>query len=299
MLAALGRTAWLALRQPKHATGAAPATPGPLIEITRPPLPRDLIDDYLRHLGAEPRSYRGEVPPHFFPQFCFPALARTLESLPYPLMKVVNGGCRVEVLAPLPDNEPIHVSAQLEAIEDDGSRAILKQRVIAGTASTPQALRIEFTAIVPLGSGTKDKSEKSDKAAVKPAVKKDRPRVPDGVHEIAREHLRADAGLSFAKLTGDFNPIHWVPPYAKASGFNNVILHGFGTFARAWEGVVQHVLGGDVHAIETIEARLTRPLVLPHEIGIYVHGSELFVGDAPGGPAYLMGRFTTRSTFAS
>jgi acyl dehydratase len=200
------------------------------------------------------------------------------------LLKVVNGGCQVTVLAPLPDHEPIHTRAQLVSIEDDGSRAILTQRVTTGTASAPEALRIDFTAIVPLGKPEKDKS----------GEKKARPRVPHDAREIAREHLRADAGLSFAKLTGDFNPIHWVPPYAKASGFRNVILHGFGTLARAWEGVVRNALAGDVHAISSIEARLTRPLVLPHDIGLYVRGAEMFVGDAPDGPAYLTGRYATR-----
>jgi len=224
-----------------------------------------LIDAYVHHLGSDPKSYRGIVPPHLFPQWCMPALARTLEGLPYPIMRVVNGGCFVHVLAPMPDNEPITVRAQLTAIEDDGSRAVLKQTVITGTTSVPLALRIEFTAVVPLASGGDEKK---------------------------RELLSADAGLSFAKLTGDFNPIHWLPVYAKASGFRNVILHGFGTFARAWEGLTRGTLGGDVRAISSFEARLTRPLVLPHEVGLYTVGNEVFVGDAPGGPAYLTGTYT-------
>ena len=43
VIAALGRTAWLAMQQgrKKGAAPVAPATPGPLIEITRPPLPRE------------------------------------------------------------------------------------------------------------------------------------------------------------------------------------------------------------------------------------------------------------------
>jgi hypothetical protein len=33
---------------------------------------------------------------------------------------------------------------------------------------------------------------------------------------------------------------------------------------------------------------------LPHEVGVYVQGSELYVGDAEGGPAYLTGYFNAR-----
>lgn len=287
VLAALGRTALLALKQQRGSHGGASnfAVPGPEIVIERPPLSRELIDDYVRHLGGDPKSYRGIVPPHLFPQWTFPAIARTLEGLPYPILRVVNGGCAIEVLAAIPDNEPINVRARLSAIEDDGSRAVLKTSVITGTRSAPEALKIEFTSIVPLSSGADAK--KADGA------KKEKARVPQGAHEVTREQLSADAGLSFAKLTGDFNPIHWLPPYAKASGFRNVILHGFGTLARSWEGLTRGVLGGDVRAITSFEARLTRPLVLPHEIGLYTVGHEIYVGDAPGGPAYLVGKYST------
>jgi len=284
VLAALGRTALLAIKQQRASKPGASSfvVPGPEIVIERPPLPRDLIDDYVRHLGSDPKSYRGIVPPHLFPQWCFPALARTLEGLPYPILRVVNGGCSVQVLAPIPDGETIKVRAQLAAVEDDGSRAVLRIAVVTGTTSVPEALKIDFTSIVPL----------SNAADKKDGAKKDKARVPQVAHEVAREFLTADAGLSFAKLTGDFNPIHWLPPYAKASGFRNVILHGFGTFARSWEGIIRGVLGGDVRAVTSFEGRFTRPLVLPHEIGLYTVGREIYVGDNPGGPAYMTGRYS-------
>jgi acyl dehydratase len=118
--------------------------------------------------------------------------------------------------------------------------------------------------------------------------------VPEDAREIGRVHLAHDAGLSFAKLTGDINPIHWVPAYARASGFPDVILHGFGTLARTWEALNRGVFSGDVRALASLECRLTRPLVLPHDVSFYVRGREVFVADAPLGPAYLTGTFTIR-----
>ena len=61
---------------------------------------------------------------------------------------------------------------------------------------------------------------------------KDRATVPLAVREIAFARLRSDACLYVAKMTGDFNPIHWIPGAAHASGFRSVILHGFSTLAR-------------------------------------------------------------------
>jgi hypothetical protein len=146
----------------------------------------------------------------------------------------------------------------------------------------------EIYAFVPLAKPSKNGSNGGGKPA-----KSEKPRVPEGCHEIAFSKLGADAGLSFAKLTGDFNPIHWVGPYARASGFRNVILHGFGTFARACESLNRGLLGGDVRKLKLLEAKFTRPLVLPHAVGVYVRQREVYVGDGIQGPAYMTGHFET------
>ncbi len=287
MLATLGKTAALAVAQkfaPKRARASqAPVTPTPEVVRQVAPPPNDLLDAYVRHLGGDPRSYRGVVPPHFFPHWVLPVTAETLTGLSYPITRVVNAGCKMQVNAPLPRGEKLAVRAQLVSIDDDGKRAILTMRAVTGTESQPEALITEIYAHIPL------KRERSEPGA----PKKEKPRVPGGVREIAFVHLSGDAGLSFAKLTGDFNPIHWIRPLAKAAGFRSVILHGFGTFARGVEALNKGLFGGDVHKLRSLEAKFTRPLVLPHDVGFYVQDRELFAGDAPLGPAYLVGHFET------
>lgn len=291
MLATLGKTAARALSQSlrKGANGTSSVvTPGPEFRRTFAPLPDDLLDQYIAHVGGDPRAYKGIVPPHFFPQWSMPVAADALAALPYPILRVLNAGCRMQVHNQLPRKEALHVRAQLAAIDDDGKRALITTRVITGTDSAPDALETEIYAFVPLSSGKNGSSKGNGKPA-----KSEKPRVPEGSHEIAFSKLGADAGLSFAKLTGDFNPIHWVPPYARASGFRNVILHGFGTFARACEGLNRGLLGGDVRKLKLLEAKFTRPLVLPHSVGVYVRQREVYVGDGIQGPAYMTGHFET------
>jgi hypothetical protein len=294
VLAALGRTLAGAVQQRVRASsnGTAVAhTPGPELQAQHAPLPRALIDDYLRYVGADPRAYRGEVPPHLFPQWCVPLLARTLEGLPYPLLRVINGGCNVRVNAAIPDDEPLQIRARLFEIDDDGRRARLHQQVRTGTASAPDAVEVDVFAVVPLANG---KGARADGNGASKPGNGSRPHAPEDGREVARFALGKDAGLSFAKLTGDFNPIHWVPLIARASGFRRPILHGFAELAYAWEGLNKNVLGGDVHAVAAIDVRLTRPLVLPHEVGLYLRGRELSLADAPGGPSYLTGTFRLR-----
>ena len=291
MLRALGQSAFVALKQ--QMGGGPPSgpvtTPGFEIRETMPPRSRDLVRAYVRNVGGEPSAYKRHLPPHLFPQWGFGLAARTLTDVPYPLAKAVNGGCRLEVNADIPIDEPLEVSVRLEDIDDDGRRAVLHQRIVTSTSSHPEAVVGHLYAIVPLGGG-------KDAGGGKPTKKKkkEKPRVPEDAREVAFWRIRESAGLDFAKLTGDFNPIHWVPGYAKAMGFRNVILHGFGTMARAIEGLNRSCFAGDVRRIRVFDCKFTRPLVLPARVGLYVDDDgHVWVGDAPGGPAYLVGSYET------
>jgi acyl dehydratase len=83
--------------------------------------------------------------------------------------------------------------------------------------------------------------------------------------------------------------VHWLSPYARALGFRGTILHGFATMARAMEGLNRALFAGAVDRIRSFDVRLTRPLVLPARVGLYLDGQNVHVGDAPGGPEYLRG----------
>jgi acyl dehydratase len=290
VIAALGRVAWEAAHQKKGAAGPPPQAPGEEIRQTVPPRPNDLVRSYLRAVGGDVRAYRGQVPGHLFPQWGFPLLARTLEGMPYPMARVLNGGCRIEFNAPIPAGEALELRARLDDVDDNGKRAVLRQKLVTGTATQPEALVAYEYAIVPLGGGSKKKNGKAT-----PKKKKEKPRVPEDVRELARWRLGPKAGLDFAILTGDFNPVHWIKPYARAAGFKSTILHGFSTLARAIESMNATLFAGRIDRIASIDARFTRPLLLPAKVGLYIDGNGgVFVGDAPGGPAYMTGTYELR-----
>jgi acyl dehydratase len=289
VIATLASVAASALKQRMGfgAPAGMPELPGPELTAVVQPRPPELLRAYIKHVGGDPTAYRGQVPPHFFPQWGFPLASRTLMGLPYPLFRVLNGGCRLEIHAPLPAGEPLHARARLEGIDDNGRRAVIHQRVVTGSTAHPEAVVGHLYAVVPLGSKGEGKGGKGKGGPREVA------RVPHDAEELQRWRLPANAGLDFAKLTGDFNPVHWVPPYARAFGFRNTILHGFSTMARAMEGLQRTLFAGSVRAIRVLDVKFTKPLVLPAKVGLYVQGSSLWVGDAPGGPAYLVGTFET------
>jgi acyl dehydratase len=297
VLRTLAATALTAVKQQlsKAPPRGMPTLPGPQITATIPPRPAGLVRDYVRHVGGDPSAYRQLVPAHLFPQWGFGLASQTLQEIPYPLVRVLNGGCRLQMNAPLPADEPLHVRARLESIDDNGRRAVIHQRVITGTAAVPEAVIADLFAIVPTGPAPgRNGNGKTQGGARPPAAPREKPRVPDDVQEVARWRLGPKAGLDFAKLTGDFNPVHWIPPYARMFGFRNTILHGFSTMARAIEGIQRGIFAGSVGALSVFDCKFTRPLVLPAKVGLYTRGAgEVFVGDAPGGPAYLVGTFET------
>ena len=102
------------------------------------------------------------------------------------------------------------------------------------------------------------------------------------------------AGLDFALLTGDFNPIHWISPYAKMAGFKNTILHGFASMALSWEAIVRERLDGDVTRMKAMDVRFVRPQILPGEVSICIgDDGSVGLGAGPGERATMLGTYET------
>jgi hypothetical protein len=266
VVAAFGRAVLTAKRGGRHTL--------PTAQLTRTvaPIDRALVRDYVEHVGGDPAAYRTSVPPHMFPQWGLTLAARTLTGLRYPLTRVLNAGCRLEINAPLPIAEPLIVRATLVGVDDDRRRAIITQRVATGTARVPDAVVATIRAVVPLAPSDKPRS---------------RADIPYDAVELARWRLARDAGLTFALLTGDFNPIHWMRSAGVAAGFGGPILHGFAMFARAIEGVIRARFCGDIERVRAWDAKFTRPLRLPAEVALFARDDEAWLGDSAGAAPYL------------
>ena len=76
--------------------------------------------------------------------------------------------------------------------------------------------------------------------------------------------------------------------------FAGSIRSAFATLAFAIETLNRARFAGDITRLKTIEVRFTRPLVLAKDVGVFIKDGEIYVGDAPGGPAYLTGTYETQ-----
>lgn len=208
-----------------------PETPGPWFEATLPPRSEKLLQDIVRWSGGDPSVYRGITPAYLFPQWSFPLVTEAMRTLPYPLTRILNAGCLLRFHAALPANQPLRCRTRLLQIEPTPKGKRFTVEIETGTTETPQALYAALQTFLPHPKTAQDKDKHHKENTEKNIEKKESLRVPLDAREIHFLDLKADAGTNFALLTGDINPIHWLPLYAKIAGFSRCILHGFGTLA--------------------------------------------------------------------
>lgn len=253
------------------------------------PRANTLINDYIKHTGGNISFYRGIIPFHFFPQWSFPIMSKTLENLPFNLLKVINGGCKITINHQIPRGVPLHLRAQLTDLDANEKRVIMVQRLITETEETPEACIVEQTVFIPLS-----KKHINDRESKKKKIK-EKARVSLNAREVGKFRVHKRSGLEFALLTGDINPLHWFPLYARGAGFKSSILHGFSSLARTIEILNRNVFSGDVSALKEISIKFTKPVPLPGEARVFIDNEGgLFTGVAPGGPVFLMGTYQTK-----
>ncbi|WP_213879666.1 MaoC/PaaZ C-terminal domain-containing protein [Pseudomonas sp. dw_358] len=83
--------------------------------------------------------------------------------------------------------------------------------------------------------------------------------------EIARWAALSDCGRQYAKVSGDYNPIHLSAASARMFGFPQAIAHGMWTKARALAALREHVPVANVE----IAVQFEQPLQLPSDVGLH------------------------------
>jgi len=168
----------------------------------------------------------------------------SIPGLQFNFAMLLHGEQEVILHKPLPPAQKLKTSAHVPAIYDKGKAALV---ILEATARDEQGDKL-FTNRMSLfirgeGGFGGDSGPKVGNAAPD--------RKPDGV--VTRKTLPQQALIY--RLSGDKNPLHCDPDFAKLGGFDRPIIHGLCSYGIACKAIVDEVLGGDVTQVARYQAR--------------------------------------------
>ncbi len=200
--------------------------------------------------------------------------------------RYVHGGQSLELLGELPVEGTVRVQSRIAAIYDKGSAAVVvTESEAVDVASGKPLIRSATTGFIRDEGGWGGDRGPSGGLNAPPD------RAPD---HVVTYQTRADQALLY-RLSGDRNPLHSDPTFAKRGGFPKPILHGLCTFGFTGRALLHTLCQSDPARFTSIDVRFSKP-VFPGdslEVQMWVEGNEaLFRTVAQSGDVVIdNGRF--------
>ena len=150
-------------------------------------------------------------------------------GLSYGLDRVLHGEQYTELRRPLPVKAKLSTKATIKSIYDKGKGAVVTTEFVTYDEFGDELIRNEMATFVRGAGGWGGERGPSAELNVPPD------RTPD---KIVEDKTSENQALLY-RLSGDWNPLHADPSFAKAFGFARPILHGLCFFGFATRHVAQ------------------------------------------------------------
>jgi 3-hydroxyacyl-CoA dehydrogenase/3a,7a,12a-trihydroxy-5b-cholest-24-enoyl-CoA hydratase len=175
-------------------------------------------------------------------------------ALSFNPMMLLHGEQYLEVLeTPIPTSAATKTEGKITGIFDKGKGALVVIEAITTREGGKPVFKNEFGIFL--------RGEGGFGGAPGPAATNEAPkRAPDTIVETPTQTHQA----LLYRLSGDKNPLHADPGFAKMGGFDKPILHGLCTFANVGRAVLQAYADDDPTRFRSIRVRFARP-VMPGE----------------------------------
>lgn len=209
---------------------------------------------------------------------------------PLPLGAIVHVSTDLVWARPLRPGDAVRCRVELDRVEP--ARRGFRMAVLARNWLGAGQLCCQSTSVFQVRTGGTDDPDRA------PPRTTDRtgPVAPEGGWtELVRWDLEGRAGRRYARVSGDYNPIHLWGLTARPFGFRAPILHGYCIAARAAHSLIEHCLGGDPGALRRMRIAFRAPLPLPATARLLVSddGPERWfrVAAQGEGPVYAEGTY--------
>jgi len=179
---------------------------------------------------------------------------KTAPGMNYGFERVLHGEQYTEVKYPLPPNAKLTHKIKIKDIFDKGKSALVVTEIKSLDEAGNELMINHVTTFVRGAGGWGGDRGPSADINVPPA------REPDAV---ITEKINENQALLY-RLSGDINPLHIDPDFAKGFGFEKPILHGLCTFGFAGRHVIKQFSKGDPRYFKSIKARFSES-VFPGE----------------------------------
>jgi acyl dehydratase len=164
--------------------------------------------------------------------------------------KLVHGEQSIRLFAPIPTDGTIRTTSVVTGIYDKGSGAVVVGESTSEDAATGVRLFVATTSLFIRGEGGFG-GERGPSAGSRPAPERE----PD---ELITYATRPDQALLY-RLSGDRNPLHSDPVFAKRAGFDRPILHGLCTYGFTGRALLHTLCGSDPARFGAMHGRFSRP----------------------------------------
>ncbi|WP_113905861.1 MaoC/PaaZ C-terminal domain-containing protein [Aliidiomarina celeris] len=237
------------------------------------------------HLDAYHRQFPGmqsKVPLTYFYLLAQRAhLALMLDDrFPWPLLGMVHVANRMECFAEPDLTQPFILDVQIEFPPRAATRKRVRPMYWVNFYQGDTRV-VQCSSAYQVGGGKKSPSRKSSRSTDLST---------DGYERVSDWLLESDLGRHYAKLSGDYNPIHLHPWLSRWFGFNRPIIHGMYSVARAQASIEENY----GKPVKMLDIGFRKPVVLPTSVLCLVNAAEstLMVTDMKRSRSYLDGSFS-------
>jgi len=180
---------------------------------------------------------------------------------------LVHGEEAIEVYGPIPPEGTVRSTGRIAAIWDKGKGAVVVMESESVNAADDKPLfKTTMSAFIRGEGGFGGERGPSAPASNVPDRKPD--------HQV-RYETRPDQALLY-RLSGDRNPLHSDPEFAKLAGFERPILHGLCTYGFTGRALLHTLCDGQVDRFKSMAVRFSKP-VLPGDtltVSMWVDGNQ-------------------------